>query len=99
MKIVWKAEKLEGLDSIQIRNFNRNQELLYRIQNMPKKVPLSLVKARNFVCEMPKQDQDVFPSGEFKEVLSDWVAWISKQGFHIELKGDEYEILPSDATH
>ena len=99
MLVIWKRERLKELTEGQIWSFNHDPTLLLKIQSMSKKIPLSLVSARNFICEMTKQDPDLFPRGEIHEVRADWVAWISKQGFHIELKGDEYEILPSDATH
>ncbi len=71
--------------------------LLTNILSMAKKNPISLAVATKMINE--KQDE-AFSGRKFGNIpghlhwyLYNFVNWISEQGYHIELTGDEFEPL------
>jgi hypothetical protein len=68
--------------------------LLYQVQMMPKKIPISMEKAMLLVSkrhsELYRETPDLKKIFWFYE---EWVRWVSEQGFHIELSAEDFEIL------
>jgi hypothetical protein len=75
--------------------FNRDKTLLQRITNMPKAdKKISIHMAYNMhlqeIMSCLFDDHNVDKAGDVYQ--EDWVTWVSKQGYQIILKGDEYDI-------
>lgn len=69
--------------------------LLSRILSMPKKKPISFELAMLKLIEKRREKFDAGhfgdESGQYGWYCLNFVNWISAQGYHIELTGDEFE--------
>ena len=83
----------DGTPVIIKASFDRDGVRLKRILSMPKKRPISYFAAENMYWDW---FADYWNAGEVPPI-SDMITWISEEGFHIELKGDEYEMTSLDA--
>ena len=65
--------------------------LISRILEMEKRVPISFAEAIERVNAKWFEELWTKRTGCDQWYLENFVAWISSQGFHIELTGDEFE--------
>lgn len=78
--------------------------LLQQIRQMPRKRPLTLQAAwRLMLQEVHRQiglgNNEPEVPGHSNWIMANEVRWLSEQGFHVELTGDEFEIMDqSEAT-
>lgn len=72
--------------------------LLHRLQNQPRQSSLSYQDACRMVRQevfrqMDLRNNDPNVQGSSHWVSSNWPEWLSAQGYHVELTGEEFEIL------
>ena len=73
--------------------------LLYQINQMPKAKPISMQDALMIASlEDERLYRTAEDSPEHKTFWDRWVLWVSYRGFHIELTGDEFEILQAESS-
>jgi hypothetical protein len=77
--------------------------LLQQIRSMPRKRPISVQAAwRMMLLEVHRQmalrNNEPTVPGHSNWILSNRVLWISQQGYHVELTGNEFEILDQAET-
>lgn len=77
-----------------------NTGCYFKILNMKKQKPISYDAAANMCL---KHCRDLTDEKKFKMSAQffqkgDWIKFISDQGFHIELTGDEFEIIHEKQT-
>ena len=102
MNIIWREDfsyiDVLGRDMRHSPYFPHNSGnlLLHKIMAMPRKRPLSLqdacMKASIENRRLYQERVQDRVSADFLNCIDRWVDWISQQGFHIELTGDEFEI-------
>ena len=100
----WKGIKLVGIRGSEITmdvptllDFYYRGTLLSHILSMPKKRPVDLKSA----IQLLRIEQDkAFSQGKFGDQIGhhswyakNFVSWISSNGYHIELNGDEFEAV------
>lgn len=75
--------------------------LLQQIQAMPRKRPVSVQEGwRMMIQEVHRQvdlgnnEPDI--QGHSNWLFANTVLWLSQQGYHVELTGDEFEIMESE---
>lgn len=95
----WKQYTGYSIEGKPFRNdasaFNRDETLLQRISNMPKRDrQIDIYTAFGLywheIVASVIEEGDVDHAGDVTN--TDWVTWISRQGYQIVLKGDEYEL-------
>ena len=100
MRIIWR-EDFEYVDVMgrPMRSSpyfpnNSGDLLLYKIMAMPRQKPISMQDA----CLLASIENGRLYrdhgglSKSFLNFITLWVEWISSQGYHIELTGDEFEM-------
>jgi hypothetical protein len=74
--------------------------LLAKILTMPKKIPIHLEDAARIAEEKYFSSDIGYERGQNFWFAKNFVEYISELGYHIELTGDEFEVLhPSQATN
>lgn len=99
MRVIWKPIIMHSLEGKPCapsvpKTFSNDPLLFDKIQAMPKGTPVGLAAAFNMywyeiMSNVLDDDGDSKLAGEITN--QDWVKWISKQGFQIILRGDEYD--------
>jgi hypothetical protein len=97
MNVLWKpfpSSRHDGTPGIMPGGIDENGKELQQILAMPKKKPIgygiAITMFWHSVCDfLDEGNVDDAPAP------SSFVQWVSDQGYHIELTGDEYEILDS----
>lgn len=100
--VKWKAIKCKNrlgndvrLGVPEIVDVRNRGTLLSRVLSMPEKTPISFELA---IMKLIEKQREKFDAGRFGDepgrygwYCLNFVDWISLQGFHIELTGDEFE--------
>ena len=92
--IKWKAIQIQSLDGdlISWTLEDLNEITLQQIQALPRKISIDFESAyrmqRQECVRLLYQEHDV---KQYEKLSDNWINWISDQGYHIKLTGQEYE--------
>lgn len=95
MRVRWKPYQgfnIDGEPCIMPSLIDENVAVLEKIKAMPRKKPLTYVQAQVLywteLAQSILDEKNYLPLGQEKAI-----DWLSSQGYHIELKGDEFELF------
>lgn len=101
MNIIWREFNYIDVFGRDMQNSpyfpqNSGTLLLHQVMTMPKKKPISMQDACMMAsfenCRLYRFNTPERLDPRSLGFMNRWVQWISEQGYHIELTGDEFEI-------
>jgi hypothetical protein len=99
--IKWKPVTITRTDGSQYQTSvlvdrRSGEDILQAILNMPKAQAVSLQEGYQKATREFYQLALDLKTDESLDVIDRWVEWLSREGYHIQLTGSEYEVVPDE---